>query len=118
MNLSTGAAEVGIVMKGLPEIVDGSLGRSSPGIEQTDHIGLELTTECIKQPAVRVDLLFVALFEDKNHLYRNKIVGIIGVRFNKGGLGRHGELRRILENVGCPRQKTQLAPEGKLQKKD
>jgi hypothetical protein len=52
-------------------------------IEQHANLGLQHLPNRIEQPTMTVDLLFVVLFQDKDDLDRDEVVGIARIRLDE-----------------------------------
>ena len=103
MDLACSAAEVLVVVEGLPQVVDAALARLGAGVEKADDVRVEVPPERVEEPAVRVDLFGVLLLEAEDHLDGHEVVRVARVRLDERRLGRDREHRRVLEDVGCER---------------
>ena len=63
MNLSTRSTEMLVVVESLPEVVDTPLARLGSCVEKADDVGLQMLPDGVEEPAMRVDLLHILLFE-------------------------------------------------------
>ena len=99
VNFSRCATEVWVVVKCLPEVVNTALAGLGTGIEQADDVRVQVATDRVEEPAVRVDLLGVLLLQAEDHLHRDEVVRISGVRLDQRRLRRHRQRRGVLEDV-------------------
>lgn len=102
MNFTAATTEVLVIVECLPKIVDGLVSRFCTSINKDTNFRLESYHVCdtielrghenthlqhstygVKQPAMRIDLLLIFSFQDKDNLYRNKVIGIVTVGQNK-----------------------------------
>jgi hypothetical protein len=68
MDLSTCTSEVSIVVEGFPQVVDRSLARLRPRVEEADDSWVEVSSDRIEEPAVAVDLLGVLVLQSGVHV--------------------------------------------------
>jgi hypothetical protein len=57
-------------------VIDRLVTRLGPRINQHAHFRLEHPSDGVEQPPMRIDLLFVFLFEHKDDLDRDEVVGV------------------------------------------
>ena len=61
-----------MLVEALPKLVDTCSGGFRADIEQDADVGLQQRTECVEEPAMRVELLLVLLLQAENNLYRTR----------------------------------------------
>jgi hypothetical protein len=62
-DLATSTANVGVLVKALPQLVDRGAGGLGADIEQDAHVGLDERPKCVEEPPMAVKLLLVLLLE-------------------------------------------------------
>lgn len=81
-------------------MIDGLVTRLSPRVEQDTVLGLQVRTDSVEKPAVRVNLLPVFLLEQDDKLNGHKVVadliGAASSRHDQIELRVDGKLRRVL----------------------
>lgn len=70
-NLTTGTTNVGVNVKCLPQVVNGSGPWHSPYVDEDANIGLEDRTEGVEKPTMRVDFFLVLLLQTEDNLHRD-----------------------------------------------
>ena len=68
-NFTASAADIGVDVERLPEMINRAWTRHRTDVEQNANIGLENGAKSIKEPTVGIDLLLVLLFETKDNLH-------------------------------------------------
>jgi hypothetical protein len=82
--LTASSAKIPIVVKGLPQIVQGALSWLGTGVNENADFGIELTADRVEKPTMGVDLFRVLLLQAKYHLDRDQVcfgVTVLG-RYN------------------------------------
>ena len=93
LDLATGSCDVRVEIKDLPELVDRSWSWSGSNIQQDADARVEDGSECIEEPAMRVEL-FGILFLETEHDLDRCIVARVGRRDLHCRINRH--LRSVL----------------------
>ena len=70
-DLTAGTTNIRVNVERLPEMVDRARARPGTDVEKDADIWLENRAKGIEEPAVRVDLLLVLLFETEDYLHGN-----------------------------------------------
>lgn len=68
VDLSCSSTEMLVMVESFPQIIDRPLARFRSRIQQADDIRLKVFSNRVEEPAMRVDLLGVLLFEAEDEL--------------------------------------------------
>ena len=96
VNLTAASTKVGVVVEGLPQVVNGLAAGLRARVNEDTDLGLlrmsnterrQVTitsylkhlADSVEQPAVRVDLLLVLRLDDKDNLDRYEVVGVVAM---------------------------------------
>ncbi len=69
--------------------------------QRIDPTHLELSSDSIEKPSMRVDFLLIFGFENKNNLYWDEIILIVRLREYELGCCVNRKLSGILLNMAC-----------------
>lgn len=70
LDLTTRASAHRLQIERLPQVINGVPPRLGARVDQDADVGIQHATECLEEPAVRIDLLLVLLLETEDHLHR------------------------------------------------
>lgn len=83
MDFAAGAAKVLIVIKGFPESQEGFVAWFCARVNKDTDLRVQDAAKSVEEPAVRIDLLAVLLFQTKDHLHWRQICWVITLGAHK-----------------------------------
>jgi hypothetical protein len=99
VDFTAASSEIGVVVKRLPQVVDGFASRFGTGIDEYTDFRLKYFTNTIEKPSMGIDLFLVLGLQDQDDLDRHEVVRVFATRQNQLRSGINRKLCGVLEDM-------------------